>query len=197
MFITSDTTGNIIDSKLSFIRIFGGLFNPTFTNSEVGNVEVKHEGLIYDNHFEKTYRSLAKSAKEADNKELFKQMKISELDFIRKKKSRLKKLAMTADKYFWEYGQEPKRLIFITLLSFFLFGLYYSFFPDNFKGMELTGQPYWKVFFNTQYYSVVTFTTLGYGDLSPIGFVKIFAACEALLGAITLGFLVAGLSRND
>lgn len=197
MFITSDTTGNIIDSKLSFIRIFGGLFNPTFTNSEAGNVDVKHEGLIYDNHFEKTYRALAKSAKEAGNKELYRQMKISEFDFIRKKKSGLKKLAMTADKCFWAYGQKPKRLIFITLLSIFLFGLFYSLFPDNFKGMDLTGQPYWKVFFNTQYYSIVTFTTLGYGDLSPIGFVKIFAAIEALLGAITLGFLVAGLSRNE
>jgi hypothetical protein len=63
--------------------------------------------------------------------------------------------------------------------------------------MSLESQPYWKVLFNTQYYSVVTFTTLGYGDLSPNGFIKIFAACEAILGALTLGFLVAGLSRND
>src|SRR5690606_2834441 len=35
LFVSCETTGNIIDSKLTSIRIYGGQFNPAFTNSEI------------------------------------------------------------------------------------------------------------------------------------------------------------------
>jgi hypothetical protein len=41
------------------------------------------------------------------------------------------------------------------------------------------------------YFSVVTWTTLGYGDLQPKGFCRIVAATEALIGNIYLGSLIA------
>lgn len=41
------------------------------------------------------------------------------------------------------------------------------------------------------YFSIVTFTTLGYGDMKPSGSSRIFAAYEALLGNLHLGFIVA------
>ncbi len=197
MFITSRVTGNIIDSKISSMRIYGGQFTPTFVNSEVTNVGVEHVGIPHDVEFEKTYRGIAKSARDAGNKALSKEMKIAELDFIKDKQKGLRKLVMAADKVYWEYGQEPGRLILITLGSVLLFGVFFSIFPENFKGLNLASQPYWKVLFNSIYYSVVTFTTLGYGDISPTGFLKFFAAIEAIFGAITLGFLVAGLSKEN
>ena len=40
------------------------------------------------------------------------------------------------------------------------------------------------------YFSVVTWTTLGYGDLVPQGFCRILAASEALIGNIFLGSLI-------
>src|SRR5690606_2539157 len=85
LFVSCETTGNIIDSKLSSIRIYGGQFNPSFTNSEISEIEVQHEGVIFNNDFDKTYRSLAKCALESGNSELYSKLKICEYDFIRTK----------------------------------------------------------------------------------------------------------------
>lgn len=197
LFVSCETTGNIIDSKLTSIRIYGGQFNPAFTNSEIGEIEVQHEGVIYDNDFDKTYRSLAKCAKESGNNDLYSKLKIREYDFIRSKSKGIRKVLKSIDKIYWEYGQRPKRLIYITLITIIFFGFLYSLFPDNFKNGEFCDKPYWQVLYNTQYYSVVTFTTLGYGDIIPTGIMKSIAAIEALFGAITMGFLVAGLARTE
>lgn len=40
------------------------------------------------------------------------------------------------------------------------------------------------------YFSVVTFTTLGYGDLTPLGLSRIVAACEAFTGSFSLALFV-------
>jgi Ion channel len=46
------------------------------------------------------------------------------------------------------------------------------------------------------YFSIVTFTTLGYGDVVPtIGIARVFVACEVLTGYIVLGFLITSLMR--
>ncbi len=198
-FINCYTTGNIIDSKLSFIRIFGGLFNPIFTNSTISDIFLNHSDYSHHDNFEKTYRSLAKCAKESGDENLAQHLKIKEYDFVRENSNRGKWLLMTIDKLYWSYGQKPERLIWVMIISILLFGFLYSFFPNNFsdttEGMK--GEPYLIRLGNSIYYSVVTFTTLGYGDISPKGFLRVIAGVEAIFGAITLGFLVAGLSRRD
>ena len=45
-------------------------------------------------------------------------------------------------------------------------------------------------FFLSLYYSVVTFTTLGYGDITPFGFTRIIAALEAFIGSFTIALFV-------
>jgi hypothetical protein len=198
LFVHTYLTGNVIDSKLSFFRIFGGLFNPTFTNTEIDDFEINAEKFIAELDFEKTYRTLSKAALESGNKPLAADLKILELDFIRTKKTGMEKLLMTINKEYWGYGQKPFQLIKISVLVILLLGLFYSFFPQNFSTSHAdTNECYFTTLFNSMYFSVVTFTTLGYGDLSPIGFLRFFAALEALFGAITLGFLVAGLTKNS
>ena len=46
------------------------------------------------------------------------------------------------------------------------------------------------------YFSVVTFTTLGYGDFHPEGVLQVFAALEALLGAVMIAFLTVVFARK-
>ena len=41
-----------------------------------------------------------------------------------------------------------------------------------------------KTFGTSLYFSVVTFTTLGYGDIGPVGWARPFAALEAFGGVV-------------
>lgn len=45
------------------------------------------------------------------------------------------------------------------------------------------------------YFSIVTFTTLGYGDIKPDGYSKFFAASEALLGFLFVPILISQFVR--
>ena len=54
-----------------------------------------------------------------------------------------------------------------------------------------------RVFFKSLYFSVVTFATLGYGDIQPIGFwARMIAGMEALLGVLLMALLVFVLTRS-
>ena len=48
-------------------------------------------------------------------------------------------------------------------------------------------------FLTSCYMSVVTFTTLGYGDAHPLEVTRIFASIEAVVGLIMMALLVAVL----
>jgi len=62
----------------------------------------------------------------------------------------------------------------------------------------LSGDLYidWEIWVNSIYFSVVTFTTLGYGDIQPVGFAKYIAASEAVIGASLMALLVFVLGRR-
>ncbi len=51
-------------------------------------------------------------------------------------------------------------------------------------------------FLNALYYSLVTFTTLGYGDMHPTGWLKALSALEALTGAVFMALIVAVIARK-
>ena len=97
---------------------------------------------------------------------------------------------------FCGYGEEPSRVIIFSLLTtlsfallFFLFGI-----TDGSTTIQLSFANTWlenvQNFFYSLYFSVVTFTTLGYGDLAPFGLTRAFAALEAFLGSFTLALFV-------
>ena len=52
-------------------------------------------------------------------------------------------------------------------------------------------------FLNCLYFSVVTFTTLGYGDFQPlVGWSRFLVSFEALLGAFTMALFVYTFARR-
>jgi len=46
------------------------------------------------------------------------------------------------------------------------------------------------------YFSTITFSTLGYGDLFPTGGARALATAESFIGALSMAYLVSVLSRR-
>ncbi|MBM3238818.1 potassium channel family protein [Candidatus Poribacteria bacterium] len=97
--------------------------------------------------------------------------------------------------HFWQWTSDCGRSMGLwgswCLLIAVIFGLIYcSMFPNCFVFTnKLLGQkPHW---YDLMYYSVVTFTTLGFGDIAPSQpLVRVVVALEVLLGYIMLGILI-------
>jgi len=85
------------------------------------------------------------------------------------------------------------------LIIAFLFAIAYYLHADSFK---VQGVRESLTFFDSVYYSIVTITTLGYGDIIPLsGSAKFLVAVESVLGIIVIGFALAcfgyGLSTRQ
>ena len=104
-------------------------------------------------------------------------------------------LSKTVD-LFCGYGEEPLRIIGFTLMLIFIYSLFYLLSGLSYGGeiirinlsasfMDNVGH-----FLDALYFSVVTFTTLGYGDITPQGFSRFLASTEALIGSFTLALFV-------
>jgi len=93
------------------------------------------------------------------------------------------------------YGTDWVRLFMMSLLvvignavPYTIWGHYIDGFPSN--------AGYLARFANALYYSLVTFTTLGYGDMHPTGWLKALSATEALTGAVFMALIVAVIARK-
>jgi hypothetical protein len=97
---------------------------------------------------------------------------------------------------FCGYGEEPLRIVGLSICMIILCAFIYSITGLNYQG-ELqvfsTGATLYEnlnLFMSCLYYSVVTFTTLGYGDFTPIGISRAVAAFEAFSGSFTIALFV-------
>lgn len=97
---------------------------------------------------------------------------------------------------FCGYGEDPLRVVLFSLLLIFFSSLFYYIFGLRFAGeyqvfsLHNGFEENVIFFFECLYYSVVTFTTLGYGDFIPVGFSRLVAALEAFTGSFTIALFV-------
>ena len=97
---------------------------------------------------------------------------------------------------FCGYGEQPLRVVLFSLgfvlfcaVLYFFVGIHHgdvrlalSLDQDLFTNLEELGA--------CMYFSVVTFTTLGYGDIAPLGVSRPLAAFEAFVGSFTMALFV-------
>jgi len=97
---------------------------------------------------------------------------------------------------FCGYGEAPLRIIGISILIILVCAVLYTFTGLNYQGTILayssvqSTEQNFGFFLSCIYYSVVTFTTLGYGDFTPVGLSRAIAAFEAFTGSFTLALFV-------
>ena len=97
---------------------------------------------------------------------------------------------------FCGYGEQPIRVILCSLAFVSICAVLYFFLHIN-TGMNFIGYHPGAGFLrnledfgNCFYFSIVTFTTLGYGDITPHGWARPLAAFEAFCGSFTLALFV-------
>ena len=97
---------------------------------------------------------------------------------------------------FCGYGEKPVNVIsFSIMLIMFCAVLFFLFGVQSGNGVlrlsfDLSFYENMSNFFSTVYFSVVTFTTLGYGDIQPIGLSRLVATIEAFVGSFALALYV-------
>jgi hypothetical protein len=94
------------------------------------------------------------------------------------------------------YGERPVNVIFFSMMLILLCAFGYFMFGVNFNGetIQFSATQNTKTnlmaLVNSLYFSVVTFTTLGYGDITPLGYSRLIAAFEAFCGSFSLALFV-------
>ncbi|MDD5326820.1 MAG: potassium channel family protein [Phycisphaerae bacterium] len=80
----------------------------------------------------------------------------------------------------------------IFVCGVFILGVIYFFLTPYSNGVGTDNMPLQNLtFWNAQYFSVVTVSSLGYGDMHPMGFSKILACLEVLSGLVLMGIILA------
>jgi len=96
-----------------------------------------------------------------------------------------------------DYSRSPMRIGLVGLMIIGLFAAIYYIFPAEvyWPGAAPAGVLPRELWFAPVYYSVVTFTTLGYGDIHPATTSgEMLAVCEVLIGYVWLGYLISVLA---
>jgi hypothetical protein len=92
----------------------------------------------------------------------------------------------------WGFGEKPYRA-FLSALSIILISavLFYYSGQIGYQGRAIIPS-----FFDSLYFSVITFTTLGYGDFHPLNNYRMVAIIEALSGLFIMPLYIISLSRK-
>ena len=82
-------------------------------------------------------------------------------------------------------------IIFVFFLTITMFAVIYAEPIENSENYFMQfGKPYNITFTDALYFSTTTITTLGYGDITPIGIFRFFVIIEVLMGVIYLGSMI-------
>jgi hypothetical protein len=97
---------------------------------------------------------------------------------------------------FCGYGEAPLRIIGLSMVIIFVCAIIYAFTGLSYQNtvqavnFDQALDYNLSLFASSLYYSVVTFTTLGYGDFTPVGISRAIAAIEAFTGSFTIALFV-------
>ncbi len=187
----------LTNSKIDNIRIGKCLIQETIAKKALVG---KNINKAIDNYeqAEEIYRDLRKASEQQGIFTLsgpFLQKELTMRRYQMPKYSYQRYLSKLVD-VFCGYGEAPIRVVLFSVLLIIFSAIFYFLFGINFEGdtVRLSFSNSFKQnlvsLLECLYYSVVTFTTLGYGDFTPVGLSRGMAAIEAFTGSFTIALFV-------
>ena len=190
---------NLLGVRLEGARLEGATWGNEIIQEKMSREsKVLAEKMDYWQQAEEIYRNLRKASEQAG---LF---ETSGHFFEREMVMRRYQMPLFSNKRFYSkvvdmfcgYGERPIRVVMFSLMAIITFGLLYASIGIH-DGEEVLKWDQNHSFTQNAmqlltclYFSVVTFTTLGYGDLTPFGLSRFLAAVEAFIGSFTLALFV-------
>ncbi|WP_404340449.1 ion channel [Pseudoalteromonas mariniglutinosa] len=193
---------NLLGIKLDHTRIDNidlgkQLLQESLAKHALNNKDPRRANDLFEQS-EEIYRNLRKASEQQGLFELvgrftYKELKMRHAQYP---KGSLKRFTSGCIDLLCGYGEKPEHVIRFSLsliiccaIGYFLFGVSYN---DTLLQLDLdaTFTDNLSAFLNSFYFSVVTFTTLGYGDITPVGISRLIAAIEAFCGSFSLALFV-------
>jgi uncharacterized protein YjbI with pentapeptide repeats len=142
---------------------------------------------------EATYRNLKKCMEKTGDYEKSGYFYYRERECRRKRSHGTKRLWLEIYKLLCGYGEKPVNVIRASIMIIFVFCLAYAFC----QGISFSDQSFVVRLWESLYFSVITFTTLGYGDFHPVTYVgQLLAITEAFIGAFMIAVFVLVFGRK-
>lgn len=193
---------NLLGVKLEGARLDNIKVGDTLQQEAAGRQAEKANKMdvALDNYeqSEEIYRDLRKATEKQGLFELSGKFSHKELIMRRLQlpKFSTRRIASKFVDLFCGYGEKPLNVIGFSMTLIFICSIAYFFLGvQSSDGMLVfdVNQSFSQNLYHWAsclYFSVVTFTTLGYGDITPVGFSRGVAAIEAFSGSFTLALFV-------
>ncbi|MBM77275.1 MAG: hypothetical protein CL846_02220 [Crocinitomicaceae bacterium] len=96
------------------------------------------------------------------------------------------------------YATNPFRVIFSILVVNLLFAILYTFFMNDTNVISCISNELsiTAKFFESLYFSAITFFTIGYGECVPLGFFKIIAPIQGFTGVFLMSYFTVAFVRK-
>ncbi len=122
-------------------------------------------------------------------------------EFERKSSTGFKKIGLLFLKLLWGYGERPWNVVGSCIVTITFYSFLYLICGINISGTTIYADRFndhlFINFLKCLYFSTITFTTVGYGDISPSGGASMFlSATEALLGVFFIAVATASIYRK-
>lgn len=185
------------------------LVNCTFTNASIKDVSLNNTFIDEKTHFGKTLKSENEgsfhfaSVEYKQIKEMYKNSSLhNQADFYhykemvaKRRSSKVTSLKRWLNFFFGDllckYGTSYLRVFLWCLITVFSFAVGF----DN-HGLASDGQAVENTFGDAFYFSLVTFTTLGYGDFHAIGNMRFLAGAESFMGVVLMSLFTVIVARK-